>query len=124
MNRKVNRFMPPRLLDSYLYAGLATVAIAQTTSWCSPSITSAGHRCDRARQRRWQVGVLQAISQILWEAGWRPARNPFDRGSASDQQRFDSGVGGSSRQLVLAITTTYPGVPGVDRVLYVKTYDM
>jgi NTE family protein len=22
--------------------------------------------------------VLQAISQILWEAGWRPARNPFD----------------------------------------------
>lgn len=26
----------------------------------------------------YQVGVLQAISQILWEAGWRPARNPFD----------------------------------------------
>ncbi|SHH14804.1 patatin-like phospholipase family protein [Massilia sp. CF038] len=26
----------------------------------------------------YQVGVLQAISQILWEEGWRPARNPFD----------------------------------------------
>jgi NTE family protein len=26
----------------------------------------------------YQVGVLQSISQILWEAGWRPARNPFD----------------------------------------------
>ena len=26
----------------------------------------------------YQVGVLQAISQILWETGWRPARNPFD----------------------------------------------
>src|SRR4051812_36857583 len=26
----------------------------------------------------YQVGVLQAISQILWEAGWRPARSPFD----------------------------------------------
>ena len=26
----------------------------------------------------YQVGVLQAISQILWDAGWRPARNPFD----------------------------------------------
>ncbi len=26
----------------------------------------------------YQVGVLQAISQILWEAGWPPARNPFD----------------------------------------------
>ncbi len=27
----------------------------------------------------YQVGVLQAISQLLWqEAGWRPARNPFD----------------------------------------------
>ncbi|HEY0063917.1 MAG TPA: patatin-like phospholipase family protein [Telluria sp.] len=26
----------------------------------------------------YQVGVLQAISQILWEDGWRPARNPFD----------------------------------------------
>lgn len=26
----------------------------------------------------YQVGVLQAIAQILWEAGWRPARNPFD----------------------------------------------
>ncbi|MEO7493605.1 MAG: patatin-like phospholipase family protein, partial [Massilia sp.] len=26
----------------------------------------------------YQVGVLQAISQILWQAGWRPARNPFD----------------------------------------------
>ena len=26
----------------------------------------------------YQVGVLQAISQILWEAGWAPARNPFD----------------------------------------------
>ncbi|QYF94022.1 patatin-like phospholipase family protein [Massilia sp. PAMC28688] len=26
----------------------------------------------------YQVGVLQAISQILWESGWRPARNPFD----------------------------------------------
>jgi NTE family protein len=26
----------------------------------------------------YQVGVLQAISQLLWEAGWPPARNPFD----------------------------------------------
>ena len=26
----------------------------------------------------YQVGVLQALSQILWEAGWAPARNPFD----------------------------------------------
>ncbi len=26
----------------------------------------------------YQVGVLQAISQILWEEGWPPARNPFD----------------------------------------------
>ncbi len=26
----------------------------------------------------YQVGVLQAISQILWEQGWAPARNPFD----------------------------------------------
>ncbi|MDR7052070.1 NTE family protein [Duganella sp. 3397] len=26
----------------------------------------------------YQVGVLQAISGILWEAGWPPARNPFD----------------------------------------------
>jgi NTE family protein len=26
----------------------------------------------------YQVGVLQAIARILWEAGWRPARNPFD----------------------------------------------
>jgi len=26
----------------------------------------------------YQVGVLQAISQILWEAGWPPARNPFE----------------------------------------------
>ncbi len=26
----------------------------------------------------YQVGVLQAISRILWEAGWPPARNPFD----------------------------------------------
>ncbi len=26
----------------------------------------------------YQVGVLQAISQILWEQGWSPARNPFD----------------------------------------------
>ena len=26
----------------------------------------------------YQVGVLQAIAQILWEAGWPPARNPFD----------------------------------------------
>ncbi|HEY5798929.1 MAG TPA: patatin-like phospholipase family protein, partial [Burkholderiaceae bacterium] len=26
----------------------------------------------------YQVGVLQAISAILWEAGWAPARNPFD----------------------------------------------
>ncbi|MET0322396.1 MAG: patatin-like phospholipase family protein [Duganella sp.] len=26
----------------------------------------------------YQVGVLQAISEILWEAGWAPARNPFD----------------------------------------------
>jgi NTE family protein len=26
----------------------------------------------------YQVGVLQAISHILWEAGWPPARNPFD----------------------------------------------
>jgi NTE family protein len=25
----------------------------------------------------YQVGVLQAISAILWEAGWAPARNPF-----------------------------------------------
>ncbi|MFZ3287404.1 MAG: patatin-like phospholipase family protein [Telluria sp.] len=26
----------------------------------------------------YQVGVLQAVSQILREAGWPPARNPFD----------------------------------------------
>jgi NTE family protein len=26
----------------------------------------------------YQVGVLQAIAQILWEAGWPPARSPFD----------------------------------------------
>jgi NTE family protein len=26
----------------------------------------------------YQVGVLQAISAILWEAGWPPGRNPFD----------------------------------------------
>ncbi len=26
----------------------------------------------------YQVGVLQAISEILWAAGWPPARNPFD----------------------------------------------
>ena len=26
----------------------------------------------------YQVGVLQAISQILWAARWPPARNPFD----------------------------------------------
>ena len=26
----------------------------------------------------YQVGVLQAIHTILWEAGWPPARNPFD----------------------------------------------
>ena len=26
----------------------------------------------------YQVGVLQAISAILWEAGWPPARNPFE----------------------------------------------
>jgi NTE family protein len=26
----------------------------------------------------YQVGVLKAISDILWEAGWPPARNPFD----------------------------------------------
>jgi NTE family protein len=26
----------------------------------------------------YQVGVLQAISGILWEEGWPPARNPFD----------------------------------------------
>lgn len=26
----------------------------------------------------YQVGVLQAISEILWEAGWPPARSPFD----------------------------------------------
>ncbi|MGV7210593.1 patatin-like phospholipase family protein [Oxalobacteraceae bacterium A2-2] len=26
----------------------------------------------------YQVGVLQAISQILWEEGWPPARNPFE----------------------------------------------
>lgn len=26
----------------------------------------------------YQVGVLQAISRILWEEGWPPARNPFD----------------------------------------------
>ena len=26
----------------------------------------------------YQVGVLQAIAHILWEAGWPPARNPFD----------------------------------------------
>lgn len=25
----------------------------------------------------YQVGVLQAIQEILWEAGWPPARNPF-----------------------------------------------
>ena len=25
----------------------------------------------------YQIGVLQAISEILWEAGWPPARNPF-----------------------------------------------
>jgi NTE family protein len=26
----------------------------------------------------YQVGVLAEIAQILWEAGWPPARNPFD----------------------------------------------
>ena len=26
----------------------------------------------------YQVGVLQAIARILWEAGWPPARSPFD----------------------------------------------
>lgn len=26
----------------------------------------------------YQVGVLQAIAAILWEAGWPPGRNPFD----------------------------------------------
>jgi NTE family protein len=26
----------------------------------------------------YQVGVLQGIAAILWEAGWPPARNPFD----------------------------------------------
>ena len=26
----------------------------------------------------YQVGVLQAISEILWEEGWPPARNPFE----------------------------------------------
>jgi NTE family protein len=26
----------------------------------------------------YQVGVLQAVSEILWEAGWPPARNPFE----------------------------------------------
>ncbi len=26
----------------------------------------------------YQVGVLQGIASILWEAGWPPARNPFD----------------------------------------------
>lgn len=26
----------------------------------------------------YQIGVLQAISAILWQAGWPPARNPFD----------------------------------------------
>ncbi|MES2298856.1 MAG: patatin-like phospholipase family protein [Pseudomonadota bacterium] len=26
----------------------------------------------------YQVGVMQAISHILWEEGWPPARNPFD----------------------------------------------
>ncbi|MDB5909656.1 MAG: Patatin [Massilia sp.] len=26
----------------------------------------------------YQVGVLHAISQILWEQGWPPGRNPFD----------------------------------------------
>jgi NTE family protein len=26
----------------------------------------------------YQVGVLQALSEILWEAGWPPARNPFE----------------------------------------------
>src|SRR3954465_5041129 len=26
----------------------------------------------------YQVGVLQAISEILWEAGWPHQRNPFD----------------------------------------------
>jgi NTE family protein len=26
----------------------------------------------------YQVGVLKAIADILWEAGWPPARNPFD----------------------------------------------
>jgi NTE family protein len=25
----------------------------------------------------YQIGVLQAISEILWEEGWPPARNPF-----------------------------------------------
>ena len=25
----------------------------------------------------YQIGVLQAIAEILWEAGWPPARNPF-----------------------------------------------
>lgn len=26
----------------------------------------------------YQIGVLQGISEILWEAGWPPARSPFD----------------------------------------------
>lgn len=26
----------------------------------------------------YQVGVLQAISQLLWQQGWAPARNPFE----------------------------------------------
>jgi NTE family protein len=26
----------------------------------------------------YQIGVLQGIAEILWEAGWPPARNPFD----------------------------------------------
>jgi NTE family protein len=34
--------------------------------------------CGGGARAAYQVGVLQAISQILWEAGWRPARNPFD----------------------------------------------
>ena len=26
----------------------------------------------------YQIGVLRGIAAILWEAGWPPARNPFD----------------------------------------------
>eukprot|EP01032_Pedospumella_encystans_P020722 gene20722-23536_t len=26
----------------------------------------------------YQVGVLQAINEILWEGGWPPSRNPFN----------------------------------------------